>query len=155
MTFRTRFTKAVRMPSDSGEKLVDTYEMRIDERGHKVLQKSDIKENIYEMIQESLEESKIENIIRRAVYGDASALNVHNAQYFDATDAPTSLAEAQEMIINATSEFYKLPLEIREQFDHSPEKYVHMYGTQDWLDIIQPKQTTAEEVTNDGNAQSE
>lgn len=120
----------------AGDKLQETYEMTIDENGHKTLKLSPIKENIYEKIQESLEETKIENIIARAVGGDATALAVTQGQYFDATGAPTSLAEAQQMIIGLTEEFFRLPLEIREKFDHSPEKFVHEYGSQEWAEAI-------------------
>lgn len=131
--FYTPYNKPETAATPAGEKLQETYEMEIDENGHKVLTRSPIKENIYEKIQESLEETKIENILRRAVGGDETALNVTQGAYFDATGSPTSLAEAQKMIIAITEEFYKLPLEVREKFDHSPEKYVHEYGSESWV----------------------
>lgn len=129
-------TKAV----PAGDKFENSYEISIDENGHKVLEKSPIRENVYDKIQESLEETKIENIIRRATGGDITALNVSNASYFDATGAPTTLAEAQQLIIDATKDFYKLPIEIREKFDHSPEKFITEYGSESWINIMFPEQ---------------
>lgn len=136
MEFRTAYKTARTEPAPAGEKLVKTYEMDIDENGHKKLRLADRLENVYEKIQESLEETKIENIIRRAVGGDESALAVMHGQYIDITDAPKSLAEAQRQIIKATEEFYKLPLEIREKFDHSPEKYINEFGGEEWADKL-------------------
>lgn len=148
--FYTPYNRPKTAAAPAGEKLQETYEMEIDETGHKVLTRSPIKENIYEKIQESLEETKIENILRRAMGGDETALNVTQGAFFDATGAPTSLAEAQKMIISITEEFYKLPLEVREKFDHSPEKYVHEYGSESWVAAMsKPQEEPKEEVKTD------
>lgn len=151
MKFNTAYNRPKTEPAPTGEKFEDTYEMDIDENGHKTLKLSETKENVYEKIQESLEETKIENIIRRALGGDPTALAATQGEYFDATDAPTSLAEAQKMIIAATQEFFQLPLDIREKFEHSPEQYIHEYGTQGWANKIGLKteaETKQKEVTN-------
>lgn len=116
----------------AGEKLVTEYEMTIDETGHKSLTEKYTKKDIYTPIQESLEESKIENIIRRATAGDQSALHIHEGQYLDLRGAPTSLAEAQAAIVAAENDWLKLPVEIRAAFDHSFEKFVNEYGTESW-----------------------
>lgn len=155
MKYRSAYNPGKTEPAPSGSKYEYIYEMDIDENGHKTLKKTEKQENIYEKIQESLEETKIENIIRRALGGDPMALAQTNGQYFDATDAPQSLAEAQRMIIQATDEFFKLPITIREKFDHSPEKYINEYGTESWmgkLDGILNKPTTTptpEKVSNE------
>ena len=75
----------------------------------------------------------IENILQRAQLGDEEALNRVNAQYLDTTDMPKTLAEAQNKIISIKNEFEKLPVDMRRQFDFSPEKYIQEYGTEPWM----------------------
>lgn len=115
-----------------GSKFHDNWEVTIDERGHKTLMQSG-STNTYAKIQEHLEETLIENILQRAALGDEEALNRVNAQYLDTTDMPKTLAEAQNKIISIKNEFEKLPIELRRQFDFSPEKYIQEYGTEPWM----------------------
>lgn len=107
------------------------YTMTIDEKGHKILKKTG-ETNTYNLIQESLEQTKIENILRRAEAGDPFAINVKNGQYLDVTDVPNTLAEAQNFVIKASQEFEKLPIDIRRKFDMSPEKYIASFGSEAW-----------------------
>lgn len=139
MKFYSRSEKPPVTATPAGEMEEDTYEMSIDLRGHKTLERSG-KTNVYEFIQESLEETKIENIIRRAVGGDEGALATMHGVYMDVSDAPKSLAEMQQAVITATEEFMKLPVEIREKFNHSAMQYVAEFGTEEWLKKLeQPK----------------
>lgn len=132
----TMYKRPETKPSPAGEKFVTEYEMAINELGHKSLVEKMAPKDIYTPIQESLEETKIENIIRRAAGGDESALSVHQGAFFDARNAPTSLAEAQAAIIAAENQWLTLPLEIRQKFDHSFEKYINDYGTESWAKIF-------------------
>lgn len=70
--------------------------------------------------------------------GDLSALQKREALYVDATTMPKSLREAQEIIIKAKDEFYKMPLEVRKEFDNSPEQYVSEMGTPEFLEKMAP-----------------
>ena len=56
------------------------------------------RENIYEKIQECLEPTKIENIIRRFEEGDPTALGHESGIYADISDMPTNIIEAQKRI---------------------------------------------------------
>lgn len=136
MEFKTIYNRPRTEPAPAGEKLVPEYEMQVGECGHKHLIQKTALRDIYTPIQESLEESKIENILRRAAGGDATALAVHNGTYMDLRGAPTSLAEAQAAIIAAENEWLKLPLEIRKAFDHSFEKYINDAGTEEWHKVF-------------------
>ena len=91
---------------------------------------------IYDLIQSHREECEIENIIRRAVEGDYNALNAVNGVYSDITNCPSSIAEAQQYIIDAKKEFDSLPKDIKAKFEYNPEIYIaEMSGdTQTWLD---------------------
>lgn len=121
--------KTTAAPNGSPEE--PEYTMCIDENGHKYLKETG-KTNTYNLIQESLEETKIENIMRRAEAGDLTALNIRNGQYLDVTDMPNTLAEAQNFVIQAQQEFDKLPLEVRKKFDMSAEKYIATFGSESW-----------------------
>ena len=131
----SRFDRPDANPSPAGTLTEPEYTEYVDEHGHLSLKQTGEKP-VYEMIQAALEETKIENIIRRATLGDPLALNQTIGEYLDTTDMPTTLAEMQDAIIRVKSEFEKLPLEIKLKFDQSPEQYVQMYGTEKWLDIM-------------------
>ena len=47
---------------------------------------------------------------------------------------PRSLAEAQNAILRLSTEFDKLPTDIKEKFDNSKEKFVQEYGTDEWAE---------------------
>ena len=135
MKFYSRLNPAPVIEAPAGSKEATTYQTQIDENGHKVTVPIG-KTNIYDRIQSSLEETKIENIIRRFTEGDISAFRQGEPLYADMTDAPKTLMEAQNMIIRITEEFNNLPVEVRAKFDHSPEKYVALYGGQEWAQAV-------------------
>lgn len=127
-------------PAPSGSPTEPEYTMTIDKEGHKVLKKTG-ETNTYNLIQESLEATKIENIMRRVTEGDPTALNLMNGQYLDVTDVPNTLAEAQNFVIKASQEFEKLPIDIKRKFDMSPEKYVATFGSEEWMTKVGWKKT--------------
>lgn len=132
-------------PCSSGKPTEPEYQMTIDENGHKILKKTG-ETNTYNLIQESLEQTKIENILRRAEAGDPYAINVMNGQYLDITDVPNTLAEAQNFVIKASQDFDKLPIDVKRKFDMSPEKYIATFGSDAWaaaLGINLKKEDTA------------
>lgn len=146
MEVYSRFKNRPTEPAPSGEMEEDVYEIQVDVRGHKSLVATG-KTNVYEKIQESLEETKIENIIRRALGGDESALAVMHGTYADVREAPKSLAEMQQAIIAANNEFLKLPVEYREKFNHSPEQFIAEWGTETWVEKMKtPKEKKLEEM---------
>lgn len=117
----------------------EEYEMRhtahIDKNGRRFLER-DKKVETYALIQSHREECEIENIIRRSIEGDYNALNAVNGVYADITNCPSSIAEAQQYIINAKNEFDKLPKDIKAKFEYNPEIYIAEMGgnTTGWLD---------------------
>lgn len=135
MKFYTAYNRPKTEKTPAGEKEEPVYQIQIDTAGRKELVKIGMT-NIYDIIQESLEQSKVENIIRRAREGDPYALTVMNGDFIDTTDLPKNLAEAQSFVIRTKNEFDKLPIEIRRQFDMSAEKYVAAYGTEGWKNIM-------------------
>lgn len=131
----SRFDRPDRDETPAGTYTEPEYTEYVDNNGHLNLKQTG-ETPVYDMIQAALEETKIENIIRRATLGDPTALTATQGAYLDTTDMPKSLAEMQDAIINATNDFNNLPLEIKLKFDQSAEKYISMYGTNEWAEIM-------------------
>lgn len=148
----SRFDRPNTIPAPEGTSTEPEYMETIDENGHRTLEQTG-ETNTYAMIQASLEETKIENIIRRATLGDPTALTQTMGAYMDTTDMPTSLAEMQNAIITIENEFKKLPLETRLKFNQSAEKYISMYGSEEWAKIMgyEKIQQNAQTATTDQN----
>lgn len=144
----SRFEKRPTEPAPAGSREMPVYEIEIDERGHKNLVKTGVK-NIYDKIQAPLESTKIENILRRAAGGDATALAQTNGQFVDCTDMPTSFSAMQNTISRMRQEFEKLPIEIRREYNNSAEQYIADYGSKNWMEKLglkteEPKKTEKE-----------
>lgn len=132
--FGTRYTENKVFAAPTGTEYDTTYHVDIDKNGHKTL-KADGKTNRYEKIQSYLEETKIENILARCAI-DPYALNQRAGQYVDMVDAPKTLAEYQNIYIKIKNEFEGLPLDQREKFGNSVEKYVAAYGSETWAKTL-------------------
>lgn len=128
---RSRFTTPERKNTTSGEKLHKTYAIELDENGHKEVVETGYT-NMYAKIQEATAECEISNILAMVMQGDSTALNRAQAAYLDVTDMPKTLAEAQNAMIKLKNEFNALPLEVRKEFNYSPEEYVNAYGSEEW-----------------------
>lgn len=122
--FRTQFTvRGEHFNSPVGSKTEMRHRASIDLNGRRTLIR-DKEVAIYDLIQSHREECEIENIIRRAVEGDYNALNAVNGVFEDITNCPTSIAQAQQYIIDAKNEFDKLPKEVKAKFEFNPEIYI-------------------------------
>lgn len=155
--FASKLTQRGHFYSDPGSKMHDIYEMRLDERGHKVLEKVG-EEDIYEQIQSYYEDTKIENIIAKCAAGDKDILNQRQGIYADITEAPKNLMEAQNTILKLQNEFDKLPTEIRAKFDNSKEVFIKKFGSKEFYEIlgIQTEEVQkTEEVTFDNQKATE
>lgn len=119
-----------------GTHFINEYQEQIV-KGKKELVKIGEKD-VYAMIQEDLEGTKIENILHAVAMGDLSALNQRETMYIDSTTMPKSLMEAQNIVVKLKDEFYKLPLEVRKEFNNSPELYVDQMGTKEFLEKMSP-----------------
>lgn len=136
--FRRKTDKHKRFFCSNGSEYETTYQEQIDKKsgGKKLIPTG--KTHVYAMIQEDLEQSKIENIIHKIAMGDLSVFKQAKLTYVDADDFPQSLMEAQNIVIKAKEEFNKMPREVRELFHNSPEEYVSQIGTEEFIDKLAP-----------------
>lgn len=123
--------KAFSAPAGDKIQVEHTPHMGLD--GRRKLIKDNPKP-IYEMIQASREQCEVERIVKRALQGDTSVLSAMEGQYIDITGAPKSLAQAQQIIINAKYQFEKLDAETKKKFDNNVEIFIAEAGTKEWCD---------------------
>ena len=150
--FASRLSQRGHFYSEAGSHMHPIYEMQLDERGHKVLIQTG-ERDIYEEIQSYYEDTKIENIIAKCAAGDKDILNQRQGVYADITETPKNLMEAQNTIIKLQAEFDKLPVKIKEKFDNSKERFISMFGSDEFMQILgfkTEKQEKTENVTFDG-----
>ena len=139
---------ATAKPTEAGESVRRTYIWERNEKGEKVLRLDQTIDQQAE-IDSYLEETKLENIIRRAsIDPDIAARLVPDmgGGIQDATDMPKNLMELQNIMLRAEQIWDEIPKEIKLKFDNDVDKFVASYGTIDWaknLGIYQEKQTEA------------
>jgi hypothetical protein len=132
-------------PTEAGEKVRRTYLWERNEKGEKVLRLDQTIDQQAE-IDSYLEETKIENIIRRAsIDPDIAARIAPNlgGGIQDFTEAPHTLAELQNIMIRAEQIWDEVPKEIKNKFDNDVDKFISSFGSVEWaknLGIYEEKQ---------------
>lgn len=143
--FRSAYSGQVRRTSLTGNGHEPKYEYKVTDEGRELVKTGET--DVYALIQSRLDETKIENIIKRATY-DPNALGSQDWQtsetMTDISDAPTNYHEWYGRIKDAEAEFDKLPVEIKNKWDNDVEKYIMAYGTQEWADKMGTAKKKAE-----------
>lgn len=135
-------------PTEAGESVRRTYLWERNEKGERVLKLDQIIDQQAE-IDSYLEETKLENIIRRASIDPNIAKRIApdlGGGIQDFTEMPHTLAELQNIMIRAEQIWDEVPKEIKFKFDNDVDKFVTSFGTVEWaknLGIYQEKQTEA------------
>lgn len=116
-----------------------TFRWEYDKEGNKTLVQDEEIDSEAE-IQSFLEETKIENIIRRATFDPTilQSLNTRlgDGDVVDYSDAPSTLMDMQNLMIQAERVFEKLPKEQRALFDNDKDKFIASYGTEAWANAF-------------------
>ena len=127
MEYANRSNYHGRIYHPESEKEIDTFEIQVDDKtGKKELVKVG-KTNVYKKIQANLEETQIYNILDKFNAGNpeiVERLQRIDGVFGDFTNAPKSLAEAQQKIIDAHNEFLKLPSDVRKEFNNSTTEFL-------------------------------
>lgn len=121
--------------SNSGDRIVPVYTPNISPDGHIDLIQSG-EHNLYAEIQSHKDSVDINVILERFVAGDLDALNRRPALYLDVSEMPKTYAEMYQKVIDAEQYFKSLPLEVREAFDQSPEKFFVTMGSPEFNEIM-------------------
>lgn len=146
---------ATAKPTEAGETMRRTYLWELNEKGEKILVLDQIIDQQAE-IDSYLEETKLENIIRRASIDPDLAARLMpdmGGGLQDATEMPGNLMELQNIMLRAEQIWDEIPKEIKLKFDNDVDKFVASFGTVDWaknLGIYQeeePEKPKKEETT--------
>lgn len=136
--FKTRYDAHDRTETPVGSRIAPTY--TLSERNEL---KQTGEKDLYAEIQSHAESCDIKMLLQRLDLGDNSMIRV--SQFMDITDMPSTLAEAYNMIRNATQDFNALPLEIRKEYDFSAEEYIKDLGSEKWRELVAKKAEKQEE----------
>lgn len=120
--------------TEAGESVRRTYLWERNEKGEKELKLDQIIDQQAE-IDSYLEETKIENIIRRASIDPNIAERIApdlGGGIQDFTEAPHTLAELQNIMIRAEQIWGEVPKEIKLKFDNNVDKFITSFGTVEW-----------------------
>lgn len=121
-------------PTEAGEKVRRTYLWERNEEGEKVLRIDQTIDQQAE-IDSYLEETKLENIIRRAsIDPDIAARLIPNigGGIQDATEMPENLMQLQNIMLRAEQIWDEIPKETKLKFDNDVGKFIANFGTVDW-----------------------
>lgn len=130
--------KPKRINTPEGTRYLNTYQEEINKKTGSLQLVRSGQTDIYEMIQQDVPQTEIQNILHAVAMGDLAALKQREATYCDATTMPKSLMEAQNLAIRMKDEFYKMPIEVRKEFGNDPERYVSLMGTEEFKEIMAP-----------------
>ena len=142
---------ATAKPTEAGESVRRTYLWERNEKGEKVLKLDQTIDQQAE-IDSYLEETKLENIIRRASIDPDIAARIApdiGGGIQDYTEAPQTLAEMQNIMLRAEQIWEEVPKDIKLKFDNDVDKFIASFGTVEWaknLGIYQEKQTETNEA---------
>lgn len=140
---------ATAKPTEAGETVRRTYLWERNEKGEKVLRLDQTIDQQAE-IDSYLEETKLENIIRRASIDPDIAARIKpdiGGGIQDYTEAPQTLAEMQNIMIRAEQIWNEVPKDIKLKFDNDVDKFIETFGTIEWaknLGIYQEKKAETE-----------
>lgn len=135
---------ATAKPTEAGESVRRTYLWERNEKGEKVLKLDQTIDQQAE-IDSYLEETKLENIIRRASIDPNIAARIApdlGGGIQDFTEMPQTLAELQNIMIRAEQIWDEVPKEIKLKFNNDVDNFVASFGTVEWaknLGILEEK----------------
>lgn len=136
MTWHTQYDRDPGPFSDPGDPIHILYTPQFDKSGDYELVESG-RENIYDEIQSHAESVDIHVILERYARGDVDALAKVQGVYADVTGLPGSYAEMLNTVIAGEQQFLSLPLEVREKFDHSYQKWlISMDDMPRWMSLM-------------------
>lgn len=132
LPFKTAYGDRERYYTPTGDGIEEIYGYEINKYGQKVLVKQG-EYSLYDKIQESLEETKIENILQRVAMGDNSVMRPDGI-YADLSDVPKNLIEARKSMQKLENLWNTLDNEIKKKYDYDVDKFIGASGTESWLE---------------------
>ena len=139
-------------PSNPGTRTVPQFRGVVQSDGDVKLVKDGVR-YLYDEIQSYAEECDINNIVRRYMNGDVTALGSVQGVYADIMDIPQNRQEALQKVLDAQMYFKDLPSDIKEQFGNSWEQFFMAGDTKEFAEAIaslyEPKLAPVMDETKD------
>lgn len=135
MNFPTQYNRTARPTANSGSSIHVLLSPAIDDNGILHLKETGT-ENLYDYIQSHRDSVDIHKILQRFEEGDTSALSKIQGQFGDFSDYPRSYAELLNKVLEGEQTFNQLPLDVREQFGFSYERWLASAGSDSWLSAM-------------------
>lgn len=146
--FATAFSRlGERIIANPGSAKRPTYRLYVDDDGKRELRQSG-EVDAYMEIQSYKDSVSIDYILSRFCAGDSSALSRIQGVYGDFTNMPTTLAELQQRVIDATALFDSLPLDVREQYNFSPSEFFVQLDSDKTKNIFQTLRDKSSDVVD-------
>lgn len=144
-------------PTECGDKMRRTFLWVMQKDGTKTLE-LDREINQQEEIDSYKDETLIENIVRKATLDpnlfEALSYGMNEETFTDVTNMPTTLAEAQQIMIDIEQRWDMLPKEIKAKFENDSSKFISKFGSSEWMDAMgfRKNETTTTTAKEEGEA---
>lgn len=121
--FKTKYDDHARVHCHPGSREVDVLTPRFDAKGNYTLVKAGVK-NLYAEIQSHKDSCDIHLIMERFASGEQDILSKVQGFYADFADMPSTYQEILNAVIAGESTFNSLPVEIKDKFGHSFQRWL-------------------------------
>lgn len=131
--FRTILDPNPEIFSNPGTFEEEIWAMRLTETGEQEFYVKG-KTNVYEKIQMFKDDCDLEQIIKRVMQtGDIGLMQKTQPFYAEFDDMPENIFEAHQKIKEAEEQFDKLPIEVKEKYGMSFDRFLADFGSENWL----------------------
>lgn len=127
IVIHSRFNRPATVPCPVGDGILRTYETLVKDGKRIVAVASE--SSLIDKVKEAFPDTLIYNILARYERGDINALNQVSGQYMDVVGMPSTLAEAQQMLIDIRNDFEAMPPELRRRFNNSVNEFIESVST--------------------------
>lgn len=126
----------VEIVSSSGTPFYTPIEYEYSEEVKCFVPKFGKKINRYEMIQASKPSCDINYIVKRALAGDYTSLNVNTPNYADISEVPNNLNDLHNMNVQAINSFSQLDPNIRKLFNNDVDVFIEAINNGTYSNVI-------------------
>lgn len=140
MEFKTQYSPRLRIAAEAGTPIHITFEPFYDDKGVLDLKEAG-KVNQYLEIQSHADSVDINLLLARYRAGEKDVLNQVQGFYSDVTGMPKTYAGMLNTLIAGENAFMKLPVDIRQKFNHSFTQFMAEFGSDSWNEKLQYEPT--------------
>lgn len=143
-----RLKHSLQFVSNPGSRFRPKYHGEVQEDGS-VRLVFDGEEDVVKRIQADAIGADIPSIVARATAGDPTAFRQDSGFYGDVVGMPKTYAEILNTVNDGKAKFESLPVDVREKFDFSFEKWFATLGRKEWFESmgLMPQESASADVS--------